>query len=152
MQNHWRSQTPPYWLWCEPGWNLFGLNKSRWCVQWSKFHWLTRLRTQIILIGVPQPHYTGWLKRGLVMALTSTYSDKSGAVKKFNEWKEEMVAPKFCSGLDKVCLAGHALLALAAPRLLFIVDMPVIQKNIPEPTPCIQRSLLFISSLRSLRK
>jgi len=37
-----------------------------------------------------------------------------------------MVAPKFCSGLDKVCLAEHALLALTACRLFFIIDIPVI--------------------------
>jgi len=37
-----------------------------------------------------------------------------------------MVAPKFCRGLDKVCLAGHAFLALAARRLFFIIDMPAI--------------------------
>jgi len=33
----------------------------------------------------PQPDDTGWLKHGLVKVLTSTYSDKSGAVIKINK-------------------------------------------------------------------
>jgi len=50
-----------------------------------------------------------------VKALTKNYCGENGASRKSQEMKRtEMVTLTFCSELDKVWPAGHALLALTA--------------------------------------